>query len=101
MVEVVTRSEPPTMQRVEDVPAPAPPVPAAPAAPMWTVEPGDHLWNVAERVWAEAHGHVPTAAQVAPYWRQLVEANRATLADPENPDLVFPGQTLTLPNVPA
>jgi nucleoid-associated protein YgaU len=32
-----------------------------------------------------------------PYWQSLVDANRATLADPENPDLLFSGQVLTLP----
>jgi hypothetical protein len=34
---------------------------------------------------------------VAPYWQRLVDANRAELADPTNPDLLFVGQTLRLP----
>jgi nucleoid-associated protein YgaU len=35
---------------------------------------------------------------VAPYWQRLVEANRPALADPANPDLVFPGQVFTVPD---
>ena len=31
---------------------------------------------------------------------RLIEANRSRLADPDNPDLVFPGQVFDLPPVP-
>jgi nucleoid-associated protein YgaU len=34
---------------------------------------------------------------VAPYWRALLEVNRHVLADPDNPDLLFAGQVLSLP----
>jgi hypothetical protein len=63
----------------------------------WTVAPGDHLWSIAERAVAAALGRPPAASEVVPYWQSLVDANRATLADPENPDLLFSGQVLTLP----
>jgi nucleoid-associated protein YgaU len=85
MVQLPAASEPPTMHRVEEVPASAPPPTAA--APTWTVEPGDHLWSVAERV-------VGPDGDVAAYWRRLLEAN--PLPDP---DLIFPGQTLVLPSL--
>ena len=50
------------------------------------VQPGDHLWSIAERT---------SAGDVAAHWVALVEANRARLADP---DLVLPGQVLALPD---
>jgi len=99
-------SLPPTIRRLPDAggaptptpPAPAPaPVPADPG-PTWVIAPGDHLWSVASRVVARERS-APTATddQVAPYWRALIAANREVLADPANPDLVFPGQVLRLP----
>ena len=106
---------PPTMRVVPDAaagtaadPAPATPPtevppgsPAATAAPdTWTVGPGDHLWGVAERTLAEAWGRPPADAEVDPYWRAVIEANRGRLRDPANPDLVFAGQVLTLPSAP-
>lgn len=67
----------------------------------WTSAPGDHLWHVAEATLARSWGRAPTDAEVAPYWTGLIEANRDVLADPDNPDLIHPGQTFRLPEVPA
>ncbi|PLS75238.1 MAG: hypothetical protein CYG61_08380, partial [Actinobacteria bacterium] len=39
----------------------------------------------------------PSDAEVDAYWRRLVDANRAILRDPANPDLLYPGQVLTVP----
>lgn len=87
-------------------PAPAPPsaVPAvAPAArapsATWIVQPGECFWSIADGVLADAWGRRPAAAEVVPYWRRLIEANRSALADPANPDLIFPGQVFTVPEV--
>lgn len=66
----------------------------------WVVAPGDHLWSVAETTLARAWGWPPTDAEIDPYWREVVEANRARLLDPANPDLVRPGQALTVPAPP-
>jgi hypothetical protein len=77
---------------------------AAPAAPgdepaeSWTVAPGDSFWSIAEEVLTEVAGHEPTEQAVRRYWVQLIEANRRRLADPANPDLLFPGQRLDIPN---
>ena len=40
----------------------------------------------------------PSDRQVIGHWRRLVEANRARLLDPGNPDLLMPGQALILPD---
>lgn len=84
---------PPTMHRL-DHPAPA-------GAAHVVLEPGDHLWSVAERSLAEAWGRAPTDGELVPYWEQLVEVNRAGLPDPANPDLVLPGHVVALPAPPA
>jgi hypothetical protein len=75
-----------------------PPAPALPAfdADAWLVEAGDSLWSIAEEVVRTAR---PDSAErtVTRYWRALVDANRAHLVDPGNPDLLVPGQQLALP----
>lgn len=63
----------------------------------WEVAAGDHLWMIAEEVLAESTGSTPDEADVADYWWVLIEANRARLVAPDNPDLLFPGQVLTIP----
>lgn len=88
-----TEQAPPTMHRLDH------PAEVAGAAEV-TLEAGDHLWSVAERALADAWGRGPTDAELAPYWAQVVEANRDRLADPANPDLVFPGQAIALPAPP-
>lgn len=92
------------------VAAPAPPPDDAPApvlmpAPVadgstWLVQPGDHLWSIAERTLAGAWARAVSDDEVVPYWRDLIEHNRERLADPANPDLIFPGQTFVLPTPP-
>lgn len=117
-VALVAESSVPVLERVDappvlrelpplPVPAPAPTAPVAtpvavaqPTGAAWTVEAGDHLWLIAERVLADAWGRPPADDEVAPFWRDLVERNRGELADPDNPDLLFPGQVLSLPTPP-
>lgn len=72
----------------------------APRPATWTAQPGDHLWHVAEATLTDAWGRPPTDTEIAPYWQNLVEVNRGALADPTNPDLVYPGQTFALPTPP-
>ncbi len=62
---------------------------------------GGHLWEMATQALASAWGRAPTEVETQSYWQELVESNRASLTDPDNPDLVFAGQVLTLPPVPA
>lgn len=70
------------------------------AVPTWAVQPGDHFWHIAEATLTEAWGRDPTDVEIDPYWRHLVEVNRARLVDQSNPDLIYPGQVFDLPPPP-
>jgi tRNA A-37 threonylcarbamoyl transferase component Bud32 len=61
------------------------------------VERGEHLWGIAEAELEHRLGRAPTDAEIAPYWRFVVAVNRDRLADPEEPDLIFSGQSILLP----
>jgi nucleoid-associated protein YgaU len=61
------------------------------------VKPGECFWSIAEDVLTRHLGHVPTDAEIVPYWRRLIEANRTELAHHDNPDLIFPAQVFVLP----
>jgi hypothetical protein len=81
-------------------PAAAADAPAPRAADAWTVRPGECFWSIAEDVLRRAWNRPPTDAEIVPYWRVLIEANRARLGDPRNPDLIFPAQVFTVPAPP-
>jgi hypothetical protein len=83
----------PVMQRLDDAPPPE-------AARTWTVAPGDHLWSISERVLAAAWGRAPAEGELVPFWQRVVAGNRDRLADPDNADLIYPGQVLALPDLP-
>lgn len=51
----------------------------------YTIEKGDTLSAIAKRVYGKAS-----------YWQQIFDANRDTL---DNPDRIFPGQVITLPEI--
>ncbi|HEX7166534.1 MAG TPA: hypothetical protein VF230_06100 [Acidimicrobiales bacterium] len=91
-----------TVARPATPPQPSVPVPPPPASPEreWVIAPGEHLWYVAERVVTEAWGERPTDVELVPYWAALVDANRDRLADRDNPDLVFAGQSVRIPEPP-
>jgi nucleoid-associated protein YgaU len=64
----------------------------------WVVGLGDSFWSIAEESLAEATpGEPPDDAAITRYWRRIVQANRDRLADPANPDLLLPGQTIVVP----
>lgn len=73
-----------------------PQVPVAEPAPiLHRVEPGDHLWGIAEETLQRALGRPPSDAEVDPFWRQVILAN----PDLVDPDLIFPGQLVVVPPV--
>jgi len=72
------------------------------AAPgTWTVVAGESFWSRAEQAASttvEGRGpRHPSDTEIGDYWIALIEANRSRLADPSNPDLIFPGQSFVLP----
>lgn len=87
-------------------PAPPSPGPAVQRVPApgqtppqrHTVEKGDNLWSIAARHLA-GNGAAVAERRVAPYWRDLVQQNRGGLRSGD-PDLIFPGETVSLPPVP-
>jgi hypothetical protein len=58
---------------------------------------GETLWTIARDKLAEASGE-PTEAAVTEYWAKVVEANRHGLRSGD-PDLIYPGEEITLPPV--
>jgi nucleoid-associated protein YgaU len=64
----------------EAAPEPAP-APEPPAAATYTVEPGDTLWGIAERFYGDGSKY-----------QAIADASSV-----ENPDLIYPGQVLTIP----
>jgi hypothetical protein len=101
-VEVVT-SDPSTavLHLVEEVSASQHTVPQTPPPGVEevVVVPGDSLWSLAESAVQERLGMPTSTRDVARYWVRVVEMNRPRLVDPSNPDLIFPGQTLVLPDL--
>ena len=67
--------------------APPPPTPHMPDS--ITVAPGDSLWSIAASLHPDADD-----ASIDAVWRAIYEANADTLPDP---NLIHPGQKLTLP----
>lgn len=51
----------------------------------YTVEKGDNLSTISKRFYGKSS-----------YWKQIFDANRDTI---ENPDLIYPGQTIKLPAI--
>jgi nucleoid-associated protein YgaU len=92
-----TDDDPPLLRRLSDDPTPTtgPPSPAT-----WTVRPGESFWSIASSTMTSALHHPPKVVELTPYWERLIAVNRAKLADPANPDLLYPGQVLDLPPTP-
>jgi hypothetical protein len=95
-------------------PRPAPPIPttidALAPSPVGgtgqsdrvTVTPGDNLWEITATALARRSGRARadvTDTEIVPLWRATCDANRAHLRSGD-PDLVFPGEVITLPPTP-
>ena len=61
------------------------------------VEEGDHLWSISAGHLEQRLTHRPTNAEIAPYWREVIEINRDHLRSGD-PDLIYPGETVLLPD---
>ncbi len=62
------------------------------------VEPGDHLWKISATHLEGILDRPAEPAEIDPYWRAVIETNRATLTSGD-PDLIFPGEVIELPRV--
>ncbi len=69
-------------------------------APQWTVRPGDDFWSISESTLSAWWGRPPTDREIGPYWLAVIAANQDRLPDPGNPNLLFPGDVIVLPNPP-
>ena len=56
---------------------------------------GEHLWGIAQQQLRAVRLDAATP-EVAEYWRRLITANREVLRSGD-PDLIFPGETVALP----
>lgn len=65
--------------------------------PTHRVAPGEHLWSIAEDAVRARSGDGVQLKDIGAYWSDLISLNRDRLADPDNPDLILPGQELDLP----
>jgi hypothetical protein len=78
-------------------PTASPSAPAPAAAHTWVVRHGQCFWTIARHVTQARLGRTPTNAEIAAYWRPLIDANRARLVRPSDPGLLFAGQELVIP----
>jgi hypothetical protein len=85
--------EPPTSEAPASPPAPAVVVPVN----QHVVQAGEHFWSIAEAHLVDITGRQPGPRDIARYWQRLVAANHSQLRVPSNPDLLYPGQRLVLP----
>ena len=68
-----------------------------PAATEVVVRPGDHLWSISETALTARLGRPPSDEEIVPFWRAVIELNRDRLPNPEDPDLIRPGDRYLLP----
>ena len=73
-------------------------VEAADEAATVTVVDGDNTWVMSERHLETVLGRAPTAAELDVYWRAVVSTNADTVRSGD-PNLIYPGEELTLPSV--
>jgi len=61
---------------------------------VWVVQPGDHLWHIAEQTIEDHADMAPKVGTITRYWKRLIAENFPLGT---NPDLIIPGQTIVLP----
>lgn len=61
------------------------------------VAPGDHLWSISEEALARRLGRDAGIDEIDPFWRDVIETNIGSLRS-GNPDLIYPGEEIALPD---
>jgi nucleoid-associated protein YgaU len=59
---------------------------------------GDHLWKISGYYLNGVLGRPATNVEITPYWRRVIATNRTNLRSGD-PDLIYPGEIVTLPAV--
>ena len=100
--EVVEEIATPTTEAESDA------VPSATGSASWeptadlptahVVQPGDHLWGIAEATVRRVLGPDTTGETVAAYWVELLAENQSLLRSGD-PDLIHPGEAILLPPI--
>ncbi len=62
------------------------------------VEKGDHLWSISAKHLEQRLARRASEEEIAPYWRQVIDVNRDRLRSGD-PDLIYPGETVLLPEL--
>ena len=62
------------------------------------VKRGDNLWTISRTALATSDDHV-TNAEIVPFWKNVIAENREHLRS-GNPNLIYPGEEITLPAIP-
>ena len=62
------------------------------------VQSGDHMWSLAEQRLAQVRGREVSDTEIAPYWLKVIDVNLSRIRSGE-PDLIFPGEILLLPEI--
>ncbi|MCU1356191.1 MAG: hypothetical protein JWM89_1609 [Acidimicrobiales bacterium] len=90
-----------TITQLPDRVAPANPHPlpvsGSTSGGTWRVDPGDHLWSIAETTLTRTWHRAPTEPETDGYWRAVIAENPQIT----EPDLLHPGQIVRLPPPPA
>lgn len=61
------------------------------------VERGDNLWSISQDRLEVDLKRGAVDSEIAPYWREVIDANGDRFVQPGNPNLIYPGQSLVLP----
>ena len=67
---------------------------------LWVVDDGEHFWMQAEEALRNEWGRQPSEAEIRSHWLDVKSAN-VTLISSGDVDLIFPGEELIMPAVPA
>ncbi|HUP18222.1 MAG TPA: hypothetical protein VM848_19505 [Acidimicrobiia bacterium] len=62
------------------------------------VQSGDHMWSLAEQRLAQVRGRGVSDTEIAPYWLKVIGVNLSRIRSGD-PDLIFPGEILSLPEI--
>lgn len=60
------------------------------------VESGDHIWKISKESLGDKLQREPRNEEVHPYWVETIEINLDSIRSGD-PDLIFPGEELVLP----